>query len=291
MNFKAFKSKSAKSDYTEAMLPHNRKQVFFDVFKLNWKQFLLFGLLIFLFSFPMHTLSFAEDMYNSVITKDLHLLSEEEQLSVYFQLLGLENLRGFLNIFSFLILSAGLSGLIRVIRQYAWEENVVFSVDFFRGIKQNIGQMLLLGLTVGVINALSVFLYNLAIVNSEANGTASVVMLLLVGFSVFIGIPTAAYATVAAAIYSNKFHHNIIIGFTMLAKAPLKTYGMLICCFIPFIPQMLNNFYCHLIGRIIGCFFAPFVMLMWFLFAMNIFDKYVNEERFPALVGRGTFPE
>ena len=49
---KLFRIKPAKTDYTDSMLPKNRKEVFGDVFKLHWKSFLLLGLITLIFSVP-----------------------------------------------------------------------------------------------------------------------------------------------------------------------------------------------------------------------------------------------
>ena len=43
---KIFKIKPSKTDYLDSMLPTNRKEVFFDVFKLHWKTLLLLGIIV-----------------------------------------------------------------------------------------------------------------------------------------------------------------------------------------------------------------------------------------------------
>ncbi len=283
-----FKPKIAAQDYSVSMLPHNRKEVFFDVFKLHWKSFLAYGLLIFLFSLPMHFFALIEKSYEATVMQGYESLSQDKQQEIYVNLLSMRNTRAVFNILSYLLLSVGIAGLIRVVRQYAWEENVFFGTDFSTGIKQNIGQMALLGLIVGVISALSVYAYNLSALTT--NKLISIVLMLPVGFSIFIVLPTVAYTVVSISIYSNKFSQNLLTGLAIAAKAPFKTFLALICCFIPFIPQVIPNIYCIVFGRLVGCLLAPLVMLGWFLFASNQFDKYINADKFPTLVGRGTYP-
>ena len=46
----------AKDNYTHDMLPSNRREVFFDVVKLQWRALLLLGILVLLFAMPLQLL-------------------------------------------------------------------------------------------------------------------------------------------------------------------------------------------------------------------------------------------
>lgn len=75
-----FKPKIAKTDYTEAMLPHTRKEVFFDVVKLHFRELILCGVIVFAFSLPMHILTLLEDAYAVNINAQLPENATVEQL-------------------------------------------------------------------------------------------------------------------------------------------------------------------------------------------------------------------
>ncbi len=283
-----FGKKAGSADYTVSMLPQNRKQVFFDVLKLHWPSFMGYGMLVMLFTAPMLLLTWAEDSYRYGVMKDFADLTDEGKQEAYNAMLSMNNARALLNIFLFLLLSVCLAGMIRVIRQYAWGENVSFAFDFFKGIRQNVSQMVLLGLFVGVVNAASVYSYNYA--SYAPQGPVSVALIMPVGLALLLGLPIAAYTAVCISIYNNKLFGNMKIGFVVFVKAPFKTLLALALCSLPLLPQFIPNMYCHIFGGLIGCILFPLVMLAWYLFASDQLDEYVNRAHFPSLAGKGTFP-
>ncbi len=283
-----FKPKASNSDYTEAMLPHNRKEVFFDVVKLNWFRLLGLGALVLIFSLPMHIFTLIEDSHNATLLQELESMTAEQQAEAYSEMLSMSSTKAILNIFSFVLISVCIAGLVRIIRQYAWGENVVHFSDFMKGIKQNGKQMAILGFLIGFFNAFAVYAYSISAVSEDALN--SVLFMIPVGFSIFLGIPVAAYTVVCIPIYSNSFFQNLMTALATLAKSPIKSFAALVCCLVPFIPQMIPDVYFHLFGGIIGALLSPFVMLGWFLFASNRLDEHINKERFPSIVGKGTFP-
>lgn len=58
-----FGFKTAKSDFVPDMLPHTRKQVFFDVCKLHFGKLLLCGFIMFCFSLPLHLSAVFSELY------------------------------------------------------------------------------------------------------------------------------------------------------------------------------------------------------------------------------------
>lgn len=281
-----FKPKSAKTDYTRAMLPHTRKEVFFDVVKLHFRELLLCGVIVLVFSLPMHLLTLLEDGYVSTINAQLPENPTEEQLrAAYDSVRAFGNFKAIVDAVLLLIFSIGFSGLMRVIRQYAWGENVFFTTDFFKGIRQNIKQTLLLALIIGILYAVCVLYYNAA---PQDPGAVSYMFLIPVGLFILLVIPIAAYMTVCIPVYTNSFGQNAFMGLYLFVKSPLKTYGALIACGAVFISYLFSSVYAHLLGRLFCSFAAPFVMLAWYLFAYNRLDRFVNEKEHPELVGRGT---
>lgn len=284
---KFFKLKSAKSDFTKSMLPHNRKQVFSDVVKLHWKELLILGFVALIFSLP---LLFSQVMQDNITAGIINALpdspTEEQFAAARADIVAYENTRAFINIIFLLLFSVALSGILRVVRQYAWEENVSLSADFFAGVKQNLGQISLVALISGVIYALCVLSYNLS---SMASGVSAYLFIIPVGVSLLVALPVAGYTLAAVAVYSNKFIQNVKAAFTVYAQNPFKALLATLCCMLVFIPQYIPDFYCHVFGRMISSLLCPFVLLGWLLFCFNRFDKKINAKFFPELVGKGTF--
>ena len=64
---KLFKHSPNKREYTKDMLPHNRREVFFDVLKLQWKSLLLIGALVLAASIPLIACYVVEQLYSSMM--------------------------------------------------------------------------------------------------------------------------------------------------------------------------------------------------------------------------------
>ena len=278
--------KPSTKEYTQDMLPQNRRQVFFDVVKLHFTKLLFLGLIIFAFSLPLHLSSLFGDIYVGNINAKIMETTGEQQKELISQVIAFDNLRALVNIALWIIFAVGFSGVQRVVRQYAWEQNVFTGHDFATGVKQNVGQNVLLALIVGGCYALAVAAYNMA---SQISGALAVVFMLPVGIFIFLVIPMCAYATVTIPIYGNKFKNNLWIALTLYLKHPLKTFLALLCCGFLLVLLFIPNLYCHIVGRIALSFMAPFAMLGFYLFSFNMLDDIVNKDKHPELVGLGTF--
>ncbi len=283
-----FKPKSSKNDCTAAQLPHTRKEVFFDVLKMNWKSFLVYGILMLIFMLPGHIFAIFENTTVSNLTVGFEKLTPEEQKNIFVQILAVKNIRAVLDIISYLIVFLGVAGIGRIIRQHAWEEPVFFGSDFTVGIKSNAGQMVLLGLLSGALNFVSVYLKNIAALIE--NYAYYLILSLFANVLIFVAIPIVLYSAVSILIYKKKFHKHLLTAFLITAKAPFKSLFAIICCALPFCIQLIPNSYCFIFGRVFASVLSPLIMLGWLLFSFNRLDEFINKEHYPELVGRGTFP-
>ncbi len=280
-----FKLTQASVDFNADMMPKNRKEVFFDVVKLHWREFLLYGLLVFAFTLPINLLIWFSDIRELILMQGFDSLSPENQMEIRAELMGLSNAVALWRIPCLLIFAVFLSGLLRVIRQFAWMENVYFKTELFDGIKQNIKQTALIMLVFGISSYITTLINNFAVAYS---GNAEIVFMLVpMALLLLFIIPICSYALVASVIYSGLFFSHIKVGIVLLSKNPLKTYIAYILCALPYILCLIPNLVFHLIGSIIGSFATPFILLVWMLFSLDMLDKDINPEYFPALVGRG----
>ncbi len=281
------KIKSASEDFTPSMLPTTRKAMFFDVVKLHFGKFLLFGLGIFLFSIPIHAIALLEDANVMQITKIIEGATEEQALFGVRVMNRMSLIFAILKIPFLLVLGIALAGLSRVIRQYSWGENVAFVSEFIEGVKTNSPTYLILFLLGGLFNAALVYCDGLAALTDDffaqvAANLPRVAFLILV-------IPPSAYASVITTIYKTNFLKLFATSFILYAKTAPKTLLALGVCLLPFVMHIIPIFLSHIIGRLICSFFVPFVFLGWYLFALNGIDKYINSEQHPELCGKGLY--
>ncbi len=270
------KAKSRAGEYTVSMLPSTRKAVFWDVLKLNWVSFVYYGLLMLLFSLPMLIVGMVENIQLA------NMVNAQADARALF---AMQNTFAVLRIPCFMLLSIALAGFAKVMRQYAWGENVFFSSDFFGGIRANVRQTLLLGTVAGAGYVLCRMLYGIAVFSQEE--TMPLVCLIGILFVALIGIPVVAYAVVCVSIYVNKFCVLLKIGFLLTVKNPLKTYLALVCYLLLAAVQLLPYMAVQVAGGLLTGLLSPVIFLGWYLFALNGLDETVNKQYFPELVGRG----
>ena len=283
------KPKPAADDFTEDMLPHTRKEVFFDVLKLHWTKFLLLGLISLIFSVPL---------FVCAIFKDLYLLTAYSELKgdeLVNQVRNINNLFAAINIPCYLIYFVGFCALARIIKLYAFEEPVSLSTDFAKGCKQNIKQYLLLGLFFAVI-VFGCSYFRSASLTAEGGGVVwNLGLIPTVVFSLIFA-PIGAYMTVTQSVYAISFRLNIKYGFILYSKNIFKTLLAALCCFVPFILQIFplisgSVFYVHIVGYLICPFIVPIIMLGFWLFTYNRLDMAINKDYYPQLVNKGTVPK
>ena len=277
---KFWTSKKAAKDYQKSMLPQSRKDVFWDVVKLQWSSLLATGGWLVLFTLPLLVLT----IYEKTCILSLMADSTKEQEALLGEIVALRNTNAILRAPMIVLLSVGLAGAARVIRQLAWEENLFLWHDLRMGIKQNAGQFLLCGVLVAVLYVSASIGWETANITQWTAGVVfSAPMWLLV-----LLIPVSAYLLVVICVYNNRFLGNVRIALYLLGKYPLKTVGAAIAAFaIVVLPWLIPYVAVQLIGGIVSVLLLPFGMLGWFLFTYNRLDETVNAKYYPDMVGKG----
>ena len=282
------KPKPAKKDFTEDMLPHTRREVFFDVLKLHWAKFLLLGLISLIFSVPLLISALMRDLYLLAVYSEL---GGEELVS---QAVYINNLFAALNIPCYLIYFAGFSALARIIKRYAFEDPVSISTDFAKGFRQNILQYLLLGFFFAIIVFACSFFQSVSL-TADGAGVSLKPGLIPTAVFALLFAPVGAYMTVTQSVYAISFRLNILYGFVLYSKNIPQTLLTAVCCAAPFVLQLFplingNVLYVHIVGYILCPFITPIIMLGFWLFTYNKLDAAINRDYYPELVGKGTVP-
>ncbi len=279
--FRFFRQKYAPQDYTVDMLPHTRRQVFWDVLKIRGWSMVKLGLLLLAFSFPLSLTVLVED----VAVAQMYAASKDltaQTLTLYF--VEIRNLHALVNIPLWMLFSVGFSGAAHVIRQYAWGENASLRYDFLKGIRQNGKQMLFLFLFAGVLQWLCIYSANLTY---TADGLASYLVYLPGMLALLLGLPVGAYMTACIPIYSNTLAQNLRLCAALYFQNLGRTWAVLGCGCVLFLPAWIPNFYCHFFGGLLLPILLPVWMLVWFLLCCGQLDRQVNSRFFPELVGKG----
>lgn len=283
------RKRASAKDYTKQMLPQTRKAVFFDVLQLQWRNLLLLGLIMLLFSLPLLLSTLVGDVYSRSYLAELSRLEQEITPEAMYPLAWFELGRRLVNIPLLMLFCVGLAGTLRVLRQYAWEENVHLPTEFWRGIKSNCKQTVPLGTAGGAIIALcsAVLLYS----GSYRSGILAALSLLPVTVSILLVLPIFSLCAVMIPVYSNPLSGNLKNARYVFFTFPWSVLGTLAACAIFYVPRMIPNLLCHVLGSLLVILALPVTGLAWTLFCYRKFDETINEKACPELIGKGLYKE
>ena len=277
----------SKREYTREMLPHTRREVFFDVVKLQWKSLFGLGVVLCVVALPLLFCYIAEQVYSSMILDQANNIENTEKyMTVVNEINGLSNFFAFVEIPIWALIGIAVAGVHRIVRQYAYEECVKFSYDFSKGVKQNARQVVLLFVLYAAVAAISDFAYDL---NILTEGVMKIISAVPMALLIFLFTPIAATMLVLIPVYSNSFRKNFMWAFYVFAIKPFKILIACFCAVSVLILALIPHFYIALIGRVIGILLLPFAMLGFYLAMFDILDELINKENYPEIVGKGMF--
>ena len=145
------RNRNATSDFSKSMLPQNRREVFFDVLKIHWRKLLMLGVLFFVVFIPYFGLLWIGDAQRLQIDGMSEQMTQQQLQEAYYNLATFSNVRNAVALVWWLFFGVVMAGMSRVIRQYAWEENVNFFSDFIKGIRDNAKSTMILAFIVGLM--------------------------------------------------------------------------------------------------------------------------------------------
>lgn len=274
------KQKQASRDFGVEQLPHNRKEVFADCFRVQFSTLLKLGAILLLFALP---LIFCYSFTGVTLAgmQELGELSEEE--IVAYQMLS-RLMLNIINIPCFAIFAVGLSGVMYVIRQLAWGENLFFRQDFWHGVKLNWKTYVLWFVLFGVISTLNTYI-TMAL-GGLAQGFVSA---LPVGVLWMILVPVGLWMACQTVIYDIKFAKNFYNGFCLYCKCFLVTLLALAgTAIVPILVSFVGGLIV-IIVILVYMLALPIGLLGWFLYCNSMFDTYINAKEYPQIFGKGIY--
>ena len=118
------------TDFLASDLPKNRKELFFDVLKNQWRNLLILALIIFVMFLPFVVLRY----YNLIIINNLISGSSEDLANEVFNSSFVYNFVVFLLM---IIIGIFFGGVGRIYKKLAYNEGFFIGADFIKGIKEN----------------------------------------------------------------------------------------------------------------------------------------------------------
>lgn len=260
-------------------LPKNRKEVFFDL--LKHRKMTLFALSCFTFMF---FIPLAVDLlyFNFLESAAISAEKYEYLFSLVFYSMAIMvpcMMIGFL----------GFAGAFYTAKKIVWQEGTMFASDFFQGIKENWGRAVLNGLLFGVIlfgfviggSYLLIFQQASPILVGVGIGALTLFLLVFGMITVLNFTQDVYYSTPKMQTLKNSFCFVGLLNWRILLVFVFST-GVVITlsCF---------NMITLAIGLFLFSITNSVAIILYTLMSHYAFDKYINVEQYPDMVGKGLY--
>ena len=262
-------------------LPKNRKEVFFDLIK--HRKMTLFSLSCFTFMF---FIPLAVDLFYFNFLESVAIEGEQYQylfsLIFYSMLIMLPCMVvGFL----------GFSGAFYVSKKIVWQEGISMAQDFFKGIKENFRGAIIDGMIFGlvlfgfVVGGAYLLIY--APVHAMVKGIgigALILLVLLFGMITMLNEAQSVY-------YANSYWITFKNSFSFLGLTNWKTFLVYLLSTGVVITLACLNMVTLGVGLFLFAILNSVVIILYTLISHSAFDKYINQEHYPEMVGKGLYKE
>ena len=262
-------------------LPRNRKEVFFDLLKNRKMTLFAFSCYTFIFFIPLAVDLFLFNFFESAaIAADK---SDQLFSLVFYSML--------IMLPCMLIGFIGLAGAFYTAKKMVWQEGISLASDFFQGIKENwkhalingaIFGLALFGLVIGG-TYLALFAPVHAVVKGIGLG-ALILFFILFGMVVTLNFTQCVYYENGYAVtLRNSFSFLGLLNWRILLIYLLSTGTVVVLG--------LFNLITLAIGLLLFAIFNSVVIILYTLISHSAFDKYINKEHYPHMVGKGLYKE
>lgn len=260
-------------DYTLNDLPKSRMDLFKDIIKNNYSYILLLGLIC--------LLSFLPYIINRYI--NLYTLSVASIEENYFSVLKTSTItKDLIDILTFIICAIGLSGIIKVVNKFTYNEGFIFNLAFSKGIKDNIKDFIILFFIYSIIKLL---LDYLGILYIEQN---SFIYYLFKIILYLIITPILIISLKVSSTYSDSLLKKISVSIILFIKNLFYILFLYIILIAPLFILLINITYIQLFLPIVySMFYFPIGIICFVNFINNVLDKEINKKNFENLVNKG----
>ena len=276
-----FKRKEKQISDSEAKrnLPTSRKEVFFDLLR-NCKM-TLFALSCFTFMFfiPLAVdLFFFNYLESAAIAAD----KKEYLFSLVFYSMCI--------MLSCMIIGfIGFAGAFYTAKRLVWQEDINLAVDFFHGIKENWKHAIINGLLFGIIlfgvviggSYLLIFAPTSPITCGIGIG-ALILVFLTFGMVIALNFTQDVYyENGILTTFKNSFCFLGLLNWRILVLFLLTTGGLFVLSIFNLITLGIGLFLFAILNSV--------VIIIYTLLSHSVFDKYINQEHYPDMVGKGLY--
>ncbi len=292
---------SEKSEgYARASLPSNRWELFWDIFKGRFWKLVLLNLLIILFFLPLLAYMLFKDVllttYGSLFPfsqgfgigyqAPLNMVGYEQSINLTVNLGA--------NLLLPIVLSiaaVGISGGAYIMRNLVWTEGVFVASEFWRGVKENYKQCLIISLVFSLVfytTEASISFANQQIATGSMTALFYIVKILSYIVIAFFTV-VCLYMVTMCVTYQLSFKKLFKNAFAFTVSLMLPNLVFILAASIPFILVNIGGFFLLIGIGIIGFLGFSWLFLVWTNYNQWAFDKFINVQIKGAKQNRGIY--
>lgn len=293
--------KEKSETYARNTLPSNRWELFWDILKNKLGKLMLVNLLTLLFFIPTALLLLLRyvmlvnygTLYPFSLGFGVGYMAGSSFAGLAENIVYNTNLVSFLlTPVAFSIAAVGISGAVYVIRNMVWTEGIFVANDFWRGIKLNFKNVLVIALIFSFAFYATVLLISLC--NSkisalaDANFVYYVVKILSIILLIFV-IIMSLHALSLSVTYEMRIPQIFRNAFVITVAMPVRSLFFAAIALLPLMFLTMSTFFAAL-GTILAILISiSWALLVWTDFSQWIFDKYINDKVKGAKKNRGIY--
>ena len=260
-------------------LPHNRKEVFFDL--LRYRKMALFNLSCFVFMF---FIPLAVDLFFFNFLESVAITNEK-----YDYLFSLIFYSMLIMLPCMVIGFIGLVGGFYVAKKMVWQEGTMVAVDFFQGIKENWKHAVLNGLVFGIVlfglvvgGSYLIINFRLAPIWCGIGIGALILVFMMFGMVIALNNTQDVY-------YSNSFGATIKNSFCLLGLLHWRILVIFLLSTGVVVTLSCFNLITLAIGLFLFAILNSVIIILYTLVSHYGFDRFINQEHYPDYVNKGLY--
>ena len=260
-------------------LPHNRKEVFFDLIKHRKMSLFALSCFVFMFFIPL-----AVDLFWFNFLENVAIANEK-----YDYLFSLIFYSMLIMLPCMIIGFIGLVGGFYVAKKMVWQEGTMVAVDFFNGIKENWKHAFLNGLLFGLVlfglvvgGSYLVLHFQVAPIWCGIGIGALILFFLVFGMVVALNNTQDVY-------YVNGYFTTMKNSFCLLGLLHWRILVIFILSTGVVVTLACFNLITLIIGMVLFAVLNSVVIILYTLVSHSGFDRFINQEHYPDFVNKGLY--
>ena len=260
-------------------LPTSRKEVFFDLLKYRKMNLFSLSCLVFIFFIPL-----AVDLFYFNFLEVVAMNNEK-----YEYLFSLIFYSMLIMVPCMVIGFLGLAGGFHVAKKMVWQEGIALASEFFHGVKENYKHALINGMLFAislfglVVGGSYLIIYSPSTPILSGVGIGALILLFLT-----FGMVFALFFT-QDVYYSNRYIDTLKNSFRFLGLTNWRVFVLFLLSTGALVALSALNFITLAVGLFLFAVLNSVVIVLYTLISHEAFDKYINVDHYPEMVGKGLY--